>query len=88
MFKSYPGKYSLQTTRSWEFAGLDEDGAHNFKMGHDLLKKARYGKGVIVGLVDGGNDNDAKNFLYYTFVLCFCFSWNSYPLCNFVGNSL
>ena len=59
--KSDPNKYSLHTTRSWEFSGLEEDeglgrSAKNlFGMSGDLLNKARYGEDVIVGLLDSGN---------------------------------
>lgn len=65
VYPSHPEKYSLQTTRSWEFVGLDEVGKHNlnhFNMGHDLLSKARYGQDVIVGLVDSGVWPESKSF--------------------------
>ena len=57
VYISHPEKYSLQTTRSWEFVGLDEvakQNSNHFNMGQDLLSKARYGQDVIVGLVDNG----------------------------------
>lgn len=59
---SHTGKYSVQTTRSWEFVGLDErEGKsswnnNKFKMGgdKDLLSKAKFGKNVIIGVMDSG----------------------------------
>lgn len=57
VFRSEPRKYSLQTTRSWEFVGLEEGEKeeHNYmKGGGDLLLKAKYGKDVVVGLLDSG----------------------------------
>lgn len=61
MHKSEPGLYTLQTTRSWEFVGLNEGGEggrgrHNYKMGEDLLSKAKYGQEVIVGVLDSGKN--------------------------------
>lgn len=58
VFRSDPTKYSLQTTRSWEFVGLEEGEELNNDMNKDeLLLKARYGRDVIVGLLDNGNAN-------------------------------
>ncbi|CAK7350327.1 unnamed protein product [Dovyalis caffra] len=61
VFKSNPIKYSVQTTRSWRFVGLEEEEGHHinhgFDDGRDLLKKAGYGKQVIVGLIDSGKNN-------------------------------
>jgi hypothetical protein len=54
--RSDPKKYSLHTTRSWEFIGLAEgegDEKH-LRRGGELWSKARYGKDVIVGLLDSG----------------------------------
>lgn len=65
VYPSHPEKYSLQTTRSWEFVGLDEVAKQNrnhFNMGQDLLSKARYGQDVIVGLVDSGVWPESKSF--------------------------
>jgi hypothetical protein len=53
----------VQTTRSWRFAGLEEEGHnvnHGFGGGRDLLKRAGYGKQVIVGLLDSGNNNSGQ----------------------------
>ncbi|KAL2475125.1 subtilase family protein [Abeliophyllum distichum] len=48
VLRSHPTKYSLQTTRSWEFAGLQE-GSKGFHLKkEDLLLKSRYGKNIIV----------------------------------------
>lgn len=55
VYKSKPRKYSLQTTRSWEFSGLEK--AVPFKTegrDDDVLLKSRYGKNVIVGIIDSG----------------------------------
>lgn len=63
VFKSNPRKYSVQTTRSWRFSGLEEEGHnvnHGFGGGRDLLKRAGYGKQVIVGLLDSGNNNSGQ----------------------------
>ncbi|KAJ0078790.1 hypothetical protein Patl1_24054 [Pistacia atlantica] len=63
--KSEPGLYTLQTTRSWEFLGLNEDGGrgrHNYKMGEGLLSKAKYGQEVIVGVLDTGIWPESESF--------------------------
>ncbi|XP_022715683.1 subtilisin-like protease SBT5.6 [Durio zibethinus] len=60
------GKYSVQTTRSWKFVGLDEGEDHSwnkFKMGgEDLLSKAKYGKNVIIGVMDSGVWPESPSF--------------------------
>lgn len=65
VFGSDPKKYSLHTTRSWEFIGLLEEGEgdqKNFRSGgNELLSKAEYGKDVIVGLLDSGNNFNTNN---------------------------
>ena len=59
--RSDPNMYSMHTTRSWEFSGLEEldeplgRGNNLFKTSGDLLPKAGYGKDVIVGVLDSGN---------------------------------
>ncbi|KAK9268011.1 hypothetical protein L1049_010450 [Liquidambar formosana] len=64
VFQSHPRKYSLQTTRSWEFVGLEEVEGHQKqrRKGGDLLLKARYGREVIVGLLDNGVWPESKSF--------------------------
>lgn len=57
VFRSHPRKYSLHTTRSWEFAGVKEEGIKWNK--EDLWLKSRYGEDVIVGMLDNG-----FNFLF------------------------
>ena len=48
-----PNTYrQLQTTRSWDFLGLSYDQPSS----SGLLKKAKYGEDVIVGVIDTGSD--------------------------------
>ncbi|KAK6123947.1 hypothetical protein DH2020_042292 [Rehmannia glutinosa] len=56
VFRSDPGKYTVHTTRSWEFAGLQESRKWNniMEKKDDLLLKSRYGKNVVVGMLDNG----------------------------------
>uniref|UniRef100_A0A803QF20 Subtilisin-like protease SBT5.6 n=1 Tax=Cannabis sativa TaxID=3483 RepID=A0A803QF20_CANSA len=66
--KSEPDKYTMHTTRSWEFSGLEENERivnSNNHFGHmpaDLLSKARYGEQVIVGLLDSGVWPESESF--------------------------
>lgn len=48
----------MQTTRSWEFVGLEQLGGPHWhiKKGRDVLSKANYGHDVIVGVLDSGTD--------------------------------
>lgn len=63
VWRSHPKKYTMHTTRSWEFVGLEEEEGHHHRprpylfnnMGAELLSKAKYGQQVIVGLLDSGN---------------------------------
>lgn len=56
--RSDPKKYSLHTTRSWEFIGLagEEGDEKHLRRGGELWSKARYGNDVIVGLLDSGKN--------------------------------
>lgn len=68
MWPSHPRKYTMHTTRSWEFVGIleeEEDGHYwkNNKMGRDFLSKAGFGKNIIVGVLDSGN-NQNQNLSY------------------------
>ncbi|XP_028783858.1 subtilisin-like protease SBT5.6 [Neltuma alba] len=66
--ESQPGRYSLQTTRSWKFVGLEEplnpwkEEAIKKKKGKDLLSKAKYGQDIIVGMIDSGVWPESKSF--------------------------
>ncbi|GFZ06176.1 subtilase family protein [Actinidia rufa] len=62
VFRSEPRKYSLQTTRSWKFVGLEEGDRWNYMKRDDLLLKATYGKHVIVGLLDNGVWPESRSF--------------------------
>uniref|UniRef100_A0A2N9I082 Subtilisin-like protease SBT5.6 n=1 Tax=Fagus sylvatica TaxID=28930 RepID=A0A2N9I082_FAGSY len=64
VYRSQPNKYSLHTTRSWDFIGLGE-GEGNEKHSRtrgNLLAKAKYGEEVIVGLLDSGVWPESKSF--------------------------
>ncbi|KAF5190890.1 Subtilisin-like protease SBT5.6, partial [Thalictrum thalictroides] len=67
VFATKPNRYSLQTTRSWKFLGL-EDGkeyGQGDQIGwgsEGLLHKANYGKDVIVGLLDSGVWPESRSF--------------------------
>ncbi|KAF5176294.1 Subtilisin-like protease SBT5.6 [Thalictrum thalictroides] len=67
VFATKPNRYSLQTTRSWKFLGL-EDGKEYGKSNQigwgseSLLQKANYGKDVIVGLLDSGVWPESRSF--------------------------
>ncbi|KAL3851433.1 hypothetical protein ACJIZ3_013315 [Penstemon smallii] len=50
VFRSNPRKYSLHTTRSWEFSGLQVAKKWSNLDKENLLLKSRYGKDVIVGV--------------------------------------
>lgn len=45
----------MHTTRSWEFAGVEEEMKPENTRKEDIWLKSRYGKDVIVGLLDNGN---------------------------------
>ncbi|XVE88289.1 hypothetical protein DITRI_Ditri19aG0057800 [Diplodiscus trichospermus] len=58
--------YSVQTTRSWEFVGLmgEAQSRNDFKIngGEDLLSKAKYGKDIIIGVMDSGVWPESPSF--------------------------
>lgn len=64
VIRSDPRKYSMHTTRSWEFLGLEGvKGSWNpHKMEGGLLQKAKHGRGVIVGVLDSGVWPESKSF--------------------------
>ena len=52
------GRYYLQTTRSWEFVGLEEELlTQESKSKNDLLSRANYGEDIIVGMIDSGKSH-------------------------------
>ncbi|CAO2038008.1 unnamed protein product [Urochloa humidicola] len=50
--------YQTHTTRSWDFLGLGNDQSSS----SDLLKKAKYGEDIIVGVVDTGIWPESRSF--------------------------
>ncbi|OWM90910.1 hypothetical protein CDL15_Pgr027397 [Punica granatum] len=66
VIRSNPRKYSLQTTRSWDFLGLEEGDADwhlkHHQLGDGLLQRAKYGREVIVGILDSGVWPESKCF--------------------------
>lgn len=64
VFPSHPRKHKLHTTRSWEFVGLDEEVKSQLqsKKSGSLLARAKYGRNVIVGLLDSGFWPESKSF--------------------------
>ncbi|MCL7037016.1 hypothetical protein MKW94_003764, partial [Papaver nudicaule] len=67
-FPSKQHTWSIQTTRSWNFLGLDEKDSNsnnNYftpKNNNALLRKANYGENVIVGMLDSGIWPESKSF--------------------------
>ncbi|KAL5096990.1 hypothetical protein RYX36_001317 [Vicia faba] len=58
--------YSLHTTRSWKFVGLDRSfdpyEEKSNETNGDLLAKGKYGQDIIVGMIDNGVWPDSKSF--------------------------
>lgn len=66
-------KYSTQTTRSWEFSGVEEDKPRL----NDLVSRAKFGKDVVIGMLDSGKKIN-KNFqLFCCLLLLHCFPCDS-----------
>ncbi|CAN6243872.1 unnamed protein product [Urochloa humidicola] len=51
--------YKIHTTRSWDFLGLGYDQPSSSS---DLLKKAKYGEDIIVGVLDTGIWPESRSF--------------------------
>ncbi|KAL9236870.1 hypothetical protein vseg_011490 [Gypsophila vaccaria] len=67
VFESHPRKHKTHTTRSWEFVGLEEQvkpqlGFDQKSHSHSLLSRAKYGRSVIVGVLDSGFWPESKSF--------------------------
>ncbi|CAI9755188.1 unnamed protein product [Fraxinus pennsylvanica] len=63
VFHSHPTKIGLHTTRSWDFINLLEGiGDLTPPKGEELLRKASYGKNVIVGVLDTGVWPESESF--------------------------
>ncbi|KAF6153100.1 hypothetical protein GIB67_034822 [Kingdonia uniflora] len=68
VLRTFPShnKYSLDTTGSWKFLGLEEGIGNGRKVGKsrgsEILHKAKYGKDVIVGLLDSGIWPESQSF--------------------------
>lgn len=75
VYKSNPRKYTLQTTRSWEFSGLnklpnsDNHLINSTDDDDDVLLKSRYGKNVIIGIVDSGISLSRSLALFLHFLI-------------------
>ncbi|XP_048575213.1 subtilisin-like protease SBT3.3 [Triticum urartu] len=52
--------HQVHTTRSWDFLGLDYNNSNQQQP--DLLKKAKYGEDVIIGVVDTGIWPESQSF--------------------------
>ncbi|CAI9787974.1 unnamed protein product [Fraxinus pennsylvanica] len=63
VFHSHPTISRLHTTRSWDFINLLEGlGDPNPPNAEDLLRKANYGKDVVVGVLDSGVWPESESF--------------------------
>ncbi|OVA20908.1 Peptidase S8/S53 domain [Macleaya cordata] len=64
-FPSKQHNWSLQTTRSWEFLGIDEDENNKHYLNwrkSSVLHEAKYGENIIVGMLDSGIWPESKSF--------------------------
>lgn len=57
------GRYSLHTTRSWEFLGIEEGLVGSER--ESMPSKAKYGEDVIVGMLDSGKMLSSKGYAYF-----------------------
>ncbi|KAL2931088.1 Subtilisin-like protease SBT5.6 [Bienertia sinuspersici] len=66
VFRSHPMKHKMHTTRSWEFVGLEEGIKPQFDLktenSESLLTRAKYGRNVIVGVLDSGYWPESQSF--------------------------
>ncbi|KAI3456085.1 hypothetical protein Pfo_012748 [Paulownia fortunei] len=63
VFHSHPTESRLHTTRSWDFISLLEANWDPTQAnGEELLRKASYGKNVVVGVLDSGVWPESQSF--------------------------
>ncbi|GMI93517.1 hypothetical protein like AT5G45650 [Hibiscus trionum] len=55
-------KYRAQTTRSWDFVGLNDHPSSSVQNGGNLLLNAEYGKNQIIGFIDSGLWPESPSF--------------------------
>ncbi|XP_061356072.1 subtilisin-like protease SBT5.6 [Gastrolobium bilobum] len=64
--KSKPRIYSMHTTRSWKFVGLEGVlnpwAEESNQTNEDLLTRAKYGEDIIVGMIDSGVWPESRSF--------------------------
>ncbi|KAJ8626733.1 hypothetical protein MRB53_020040 [Persea americana] len=63
IFPSRANRWSLQTTRSWDF--IEEVEGVSLKQSSHLRRRAKYGKDIIVGLLDSGIWPESRSFNDY-----------------------
>ncbi|KAE8696438.1 Detected protein of confused Function [Hibiscus syriacus] len=57
------GKYQTQTTRSWDFVGLNDYSWSGTQMGGNLRLNAQYGQNQIIGFIDSGVWPESPSFI-------------------------